>query len=72
MIDVANGKVETLDAHSKPSKEALAFDFNSKEDFSPDADSLKVARKFWAWLLNPVPLITVPKDKCLYIQRPSK
>lgn len=33
---------------------------------------MKVARKFWTWLLNPVPVSVLPKGKCLYIQRPSK
>ncbi len=34
----------------------MNFDFNSKDDFTPDNDSIKVASKFWTYFLNPVPL----------------
>ena len=69
-----NGKVETLEECRSFSKEDLIFDFNSKGDFSPDADSVKVARKFWRWLLNPLnmPMFKEKQDKCIYIQRPSR
>jgi hypothetical protein len=58
-------------------KDYLSFDFNSKDDFSPDNDSVKVARKFWSWLLNPLPLhefmdkVLKPGGKCLHISRSS-
>ncbi|TNV80787.1 hypothetical protein FGO68_gene12386 [Halteria grandinella] len=47
------------------------FDFNSKEDFSPDNDSVKVARKFWAYLLNPlsVPQFLANKARCVHVAR---
>lgn len=35
-------------------KDACRFNFNSDTDFSPDADSVQVAKKAWDWLLNPI------------------
>ena len=49
------GKVEISESLKSLNKDSLHFDFNSKEDFSPDNDSSKVALKFWTWLLNPLP-----------------
>jgi len=40
----------------------MSFDFNSPEHFSPDSDSLEVAKLMWGWLLNPIGL---PKWKKL-------
>jgi hypothetical protein len=56
VIDTHSGSTKTLDKYKNLVKETLHFDFNSKEDFSPDNDSVKVATKFWNWILNPVGL----------------
>ena len=47
-------KVETLDKYDSLLKECREFNFNSAEDFSPDADASKVSEKLWDWLLNPL------------------
>ena len=41
-IDLATSQIETNDGQALK-KDHLTFNFNSTEDFSPDADSQKVA-----------------------------
>ena len=40
---VGKNLVKTLGEYQELNRAALKFDFNSKEDFNPDADSLAVA-----------------------------
>ena len=54
-IDVQKGIFNSIEQHKELNKDSLKFDFNSKDDFTPDNDSVKVANKFWSWILNPVP-----------------
>ena len=35
-------------------KDNMRFDFNDEELFSPDSDSIMVAKKAYDWILNPV------------------
>jgi hypothetical protein len=63
--------VKTLGEYKELNKERLTFDFNSKDDFSPDADSHAVALKFWEWLLNPLPFQSFSPDRALYLSRSS-
>jgi len=47
-------------------KETVSFNFNSKERFNPENDSLAVAKECWDWILNPLGLdyfIKHVKDK---------
>ncbi len=55
LIDTKTSQVKTLGDFKDLNREALIFDFNSKEDFSPDADSHALGLKFWTYLLNPLP-----------------
>ena len=32
----------------------MRFDFNSDEDFNPDADTAAVSKKAFDWILNPL------------------
>ena len=57
-IDAQKGTFNSIEHFKELNKEALKFDFNNKDDFTPDNDSVKVANKFWSWLLNPVPFET--------------
>jgi hypothetical protein len=63
--------VKTLGENKELKKERFTFDFNSKDDFSQDADSHAVALKFWAWLLNPLPFQSFSPDRALYLSRSS-
>ena len=53
-------------------KDACRFDFKSESDFSPDSDTISVAKKAWDWLLNPIGFDKFAKDikdrKILIIQ----
>ena len=53
-IDTQKGTFNSIEHFKELNKDALKFDFNNKDDFTPDNDSVKVANKFWSWLLNPV------------------
>lgn len=75
LVDTCKGTVEGQSAYTALNKSAVSFDFNSKADFNPDNDSLKLGRKFWNWLLNPLTfnqfleLAFKPEGKCLALQR---
>lgn len=80
-VKKAQVEVNVIDQHlvdpqvalTKLSPQQMIFDFNSKMDFTPDNDSVKIARKLWAYFMNPVPLPmfkeTSAKVKCLHIAR---
>lgn len=75
-IDASNGTFESLEQFKQLNRDAIRFDFNAKDDFTPDNDSIKVATKFWQWLLNPIPFESFiaeqfGKGKCLAIIRTS-
>lgn len=61
IIDVESGKQEFNDSLDI-NKNSLSFNFNSADDFNPDADSMNVAAKCWDWLLNPIGLDHFKKD----------
>ena len=47
----------------------MMFDFNSQELFSPDADSIDVAKQCWKWLLNPIDIANLNPGRATHIQR---
>lgn len=51
-IDINTSEVKTIAKQVR--KESLRFDFNSKDHFNTDSDSIDIAKKAWDWLLNPV------------------
>ena len=52
LIDIFTGKREVLD--KQMDYKSLGFDFNDATNFSPDTDSVQVARKAWDHILNPI------------------
>lgn len=72
IIDIFTGEVKMAKVSKPLNKSAARFDFNSETDFNPDVDSLKVARKAWNWLLNPIEFddfaATIKDKKILIIQ----
>ena len=54
IIDIFTGEVKMAKVQKPLDKNAVRFDFNSEEDFNPDADSIAVGKKAWNWLLNPI------------------
>jgi len=72
IIDIFTGEVKMGRVTKPLNKDACSFNFKSAEDFSPDADSSKVAKKAWDWLLNPIGFDSFAKDikdkKILIIQ----
>lgn len=53
LIDIFTGETEIIE-DIKLNFNALSFDFNSSKDFSPDADSIEIAKKCWDHILNPI------------------
>jgi len=51
-IDLVSGEVKTT--QKKVRAESMRFDFNSKDNFNPENDSIKVAKEAWDWVLNPI------------------
>ena len=46
------------------------FDFNDEDDFSPDSNSVEVAKKAWEWIMNPITIERFSaeiKDKMIMI-----
>ena len=68
-IDANKGKVDVQQSLSSLKPEVIVFDFNSKKDFSPDTDSVRVAKKFWTWFLSPLQYTDLKPAQCLYISR---
>ena len=58
LIDIFSGEGTNdvkVNKMTKPvDKKNLRFDFNSEDNFNPDADSVQIAKKAWDWLLNPL------------------
>ena len=50
-------------------KENMMFNFNSQELFSPDADSIDVAKQCWKWLLNPIDISNLNGGRATHISR---
>ena len=62
IIDIFTGEVKMAKVVKPLNKDACRFDFKSESDFSPDADSIQVAKKAWDWLLNPIGFDKFVKD----------
>lgn len=52
LIDIFTGKREVLD--KQMDYKSLSFDFNDANNFSPDTNSVEIAKKAWNHILNPV------------------
>ena len=62
IIDIFTGEVKMAKVSKPLNKNACRFDFKSEEDFNPDTDSIKVAKKAWDWLLNPIGFDSFERD----------
>ena len=71
LIDIFSGKRETMD--KVMDYEALNFDFNDAKNFSPDTNSVEVAKKAWNHILNPIGVDTfleeIQSKKVMIIQK---
>ena len=71
-IDILTGEVKQNRVVRPLNKKFCRFDFNSEDDFGPDADSIEVAKKAFNWILNPIDFQTFKNDikdkKILIIQ----